>query len=178
VLGMLLASVMGGADVATALEVGEKAPDFTLPSTTGGEISLSQFRGKKLVLIEFYGVDFAPVWAANLSARKVEYHKFQELNVELLAISSNHPFSQKTFAKSLQLPYPVLSDWPDLKVIQHYGIASTRQPLAQLGISERAFFLIDKEGIVRQRWLIEGGEAVVFPSEPLLQAVQEIVGKP
>ena len=60
-LGMLLASVMGGADVATALEVGEKAPDFTLPSTTGGEISLSQFRGKKLVLIEFYGVDFAPV---------------------------------------------------------------------------------------------------------------------
>jgi len=50
-----------GATVATALEVGEKAPDFTLPSTTGEKISLSQFRGKKLVLIEFYGVDFAPV---------------------------------------------------------------------------------------------------------------------
>ena len=61
VLGVLLASVWGGAGVATALEVGEQAPDFTLPSTTGGEISLSQFRGKKLVLIEFYGVDFAPV---------------------------------------------------------------------------------------------------------------------
>lgn len=61
VLGVLLASVLGGAGVATALEVGEKAPDFTLPSTTGGEISLSQFRGKKLVLIEFYGVDFSPV---------------------------------------------------------------------------------------------------------------------
>ena len=61
VLGVWLASVVGGAGVATALEVGEQAPDFTLPSTTGEEISLSQFRGKKLVLIEFYGVDFAPV---------------------------------------------------------------------------------------------------------------------
>jgi peroxiredoxin Q/BCP len=45
----------------SALDIGDKAPDFTLPSTTGGKISLSQFRGKKLVLIEFYGADFAPV---------------------------------------------------------------------------------------------------------------------
>lgn len=46
---------------AAALDVGEKAPDFTLPSTTGGTLSLSQFRGKKLVLLEFYGADFSPV---------------------------------------------------------------------------------------------------------------------
>ena len=53
-----LAQMPGGA---AALDVGEKAPDFTLPSTTGGEIRLSQFRGKKLVLLEFYGADFSPV---------------------------------------------------------------------------------------------------------------------
>ena len=58
--GVLLASVLGVAGVATALEVGEKAPDFTLPSTTGKDISLSQFQGKQLVLIEFYGADFDP----------------------------------------------------------------------------------------------------------------------
>jgi hypothetical protein len=46
---------------AAALEVGDKAPDFTLPSTTGEKISLSQFLGKKLVLLEFYGADFSPV---------------------------------------------------------------------------------------------------------------------
>ncbi len=59
-LGVLLAGVWGGAgaSVATALEVGDKAPDFTLASTTGEKISLSQFRGKKLVLIEFYVADF------------------------------------------------------------------------------------------------------------------------
>ena len=53
-LGVLLAGVLVGAGAATALEIGEKAPDFTLPGTTGEKISLSQFRGNKLVLIEFY----------------------------------------------------------------------------------------------------------------------------
>jgi hypothetical protein len=55
---VLLAGVLGVAGVVTALEVGEKAPDFTLPSTTGEKISLSQFQGKKPVLLEFYVADF------------------------------------------------------------------------------------------------------------------------
>jgi hypothetical protein len=61
VLGLLLVSMFVSASVASALEVGERAPDFTLPSTTGKEISLSQLQGKQAVLIEFYGTDFAPV---------------------------------------------------------------------------------------------------------------------
>jgi AhpC/TSA family len=60
-LGVLLAVALVGVGVAPALEVGEEAPDFKLPSTQGEEISLRQFRGKQLVLIEFYGGDFAPV---------------------------------------------------------------------------------------------------------------------
>ena len=59
-LGVLLAGMLGVASVAVAVEIGEKAPDFTLPSTTGKDISLSQFQGKKPVLIEFYGGDFVP----------------------------------------------------------------------------------------------------------------------
>jgi len=61
VLGLLSFSLLGPVPVSSALEVGDKAPDFSLPATTGGKISLSQFRGKKLVLIEFYGADFSPV---------------------------------------------------------------------------------------------------------------------
>ena len=53
-LGVLLVGMLIGASAATALEIGEKAPDFVLPGTTGEKISLSQFRGKKAVLIEFY----------------------------------------------------------------------------------------------------------------------------
>ncbi len=58
--GVLLAGVLVVASVAVAVEIGEKAPDFTLPSTTGKDISLSEFLGKKYVLIEFYGADFDP----------------------------------------------------------------------------------------------------------------------
>ncbi len=63
---MLLGTALGMAPVglgpgpAGAVEVGEPAPDFTLPGTTGGDISLKNFRGKKFVLLEFYGADFAP----------------------------------------------------------------------------------------------------------------------
>ena len=57
-LGALLASGLVMAGLSTAVDVGEQAPDFTLPSTTGGMISLSQFRGQKLVLLEFHLSDF------------------------------------------------------------------------------------------------------------------------
>jgi hypothetical protein len=64
---VLIAAVFGGPGGlsgpkgAAALEIGDRAPDFSLPATTGGKVSLSQFRGKKLVLLEFYGADFSPV---------------------------------------------------------------------------------------------------------------------
>lgn len=59
-LALLLAGRLGLTGGAWAVEVGEKAPDFKLPATTGVDISLSEFRGKKWVLIEFYGADFQP----------------------------------------------------------------------------------------------------------------------
>jgi hypothetical protein len=59
-LGALFAGILSVAGLATALEVGEKAPDFLLPSTMGGVTSLNMFQGKKLVLLEFYGADFSP----------------------------------------------------------------------------------------------------------------------
>jgi peroxiredoxin len=114
---------------------------------------------------------------ANLSARKADYPKFQALNVEILGISTNHPYSQKTFAESLQLPYPLLSDFPDMQVARQYGGLSRNPMLAKHGIAERAFFLIDTQGIVRQQWLVTGGEDIVFSSEPLLKAAREIAGK-
>ena len=58
---MFLPGILQSASVPTPLQIGDKAPEFTLPSTTGEKISLSQFRGKKLVLLEFYGADYSPV---------------------------------------------------------------------------------------------------------------------
>jgi hypothetical protein len=61
VLSLLLLSVLGGTNGVTALDIGEPAPDFLLPSTMGDKVSLQQFRGKQLVLIEFYTNDFVPM---------------------------------------------------------------------------------------------------------------------
>jgi thioredoxin-dependent peroxiredoxin len=59
-LALIVVSIVAGSVPAVAVEVGQPAPDFKLPSTTGGDISLGDFRGKKWVLLEFYGADFAP----------------------------------------------------------------------------------------------------------------------
>ena len=61
VVSVVSAALIGWTTRLSALELGDKAPDFNLTATTGGTISLNQFRGKKIVLLEFYGADFAPV---------------------------------------------------------------------------------------------------------------------
>ena len=166
-LGVLLA---GGLGAATALEVGEQAPDFMLPASTGGNLSLNQFRGQKLVLLEFYIGDFIPTCVANLSARKADYSKFRELNVQILAISGSHSTSQKAFTDALDLPFPVLSDFPELKATRSYGVLHASPIMAR-----RAFFLIDKQGVVRGRWLAD--DSAIFASDPILQVAREVAGK-
>jgi peroxiredoxin len=92
--------------------------------------------------------------------------------VQILGISANNPFSQKTFADSLKLPFPLLSDFPELKTIRSYGGLSQE---VNLSIAQRYFFLVDREGIVRGKW--RGTSTDVFPTEPILQRVREIAGK-
>ena len=93
--------------------------------------------------------------------------------MQILGISSNNPFSQKTFADSLKLPFPLLSDFPHLKTIKSYGGLS--QELA-LTVAQRYFFLIDLQGFVRGKW--RGTSRDVQPSEPILEAIRKISGKP
>jgi len=109
---------------------------------------------------------------ANLSARKADYSKFQELNVQNLGIAASNPFSQKTLADSLKLPYPLLSDFPGLKTIRSYGVLSEQRAIT----ARRSFFLVDQHGIVRGKWLPDV-EAAVFPSETVLEAVRALAKK-
>jgi len=108
---------------------------------------------------------------ANLSARKADYGKFQELNVQTLGIAASNPFSQRTLADSLKLPYPLLSDFPQLKTIRSYGVLSEQREIT----ARRSFFLVDQQGIVRGKWLPD--EAAVFPSETVLEAARTLVKK-
>ena len=91
-----------------------------------------------------------------------------------MGISADNTFAQKTFADSLKLPYPLLSDFPELKVIRGYGILGATPMYAH-----RSFFLVDEKGILRQQWLLgAAGGDTVMPSEPILKAIQEMKAKP
>lgn len=109
---------------------------------------------------------------SNLSARMVDHKKFQDLDIQILGISASDSFSQKTFADSLKLPFPLLSDFPDSKVIRSYGILRPHPKDPNLKIAQRAFFLIDKQGTVRERWIVE--DEIVLPSEKILEAARKL----
>jgi peroxiredoxin len=82
------------------------------------------------------------------------------------------PFSQQTFAESLKLPYPLLSDFPEAKVTRSYGVFNDRTLLAV-----RSFFLIDPQGIIRRKWMIENDATTVVYSDTLLRDIQGVMGK-
>ena len=82
------------------------------------------------------------------------------------------PFSQQTFAESLKLPYPLLSDFPEAKVTRSYGVFNDKTLLAV-----RSFFLIDPQGIIRKKWIIENPTTTVVYSDALLRDIREVMGK-
>ena len=157
---------------ASALELGKPAPDFTLEDIVGEKVSLRQFRGQKLVLIEFIGAVWAPVCSANVNERGVDYQKFKDFNVQVIGISSENRFSLKAFADSVRLPFPLLSD-QHLQAIKSYGVLAPDNVRAL-----RAYFLVDKQGILRQQWLLGlAGDDMVFSSGPIIAAIQEMAAK-
>jgi peroxiredoxin len=105
-------------------------------------------------------------------ARKADYKRFEALGIQNLAISANMTFSQQTFAESLKLPFPLLSDFPDRKVMRSYGVFNERTQFAL-----RSFFLIDSQGILRRKWIIENPGTTVVYSNTLLSDIQEVLGK-
>ena len=89
-----------------------------------------------------------------------------------MGISANNSFSQQTFADSLKLPYPLLSDSPERKVIRSYGVLNEQSMNAN-----RSFFLIDPEGVIRKKWIIENPTTTVVYSPVLLKDIEQIIGK-
>ena len=105
-------------------------------------------------------------------ARKADYKRFEALGIQNLAIGANLTFSQQTFAESLKLPFPLLSDFPDRKVIRSYGVLNEKWMTAH-----RSFFLIDPQGTIRKKWIIENGPTTVVYSDTLLRDIEEVLGK-
>lgn len=123
------------------LVVGDKAPDFSLPSSTGKTVTLSQFIGKNVVVF-FYPMDESPVCSKEAEAFRDKYEAFKELDAVVIAISSQSIESHKSFASRHNLPFILLSD-SENRVRKLYGVSTT------LGIPGRVTYTIDRAGMVK-----------------------------
>ena len=178
---ILFAAVLSLSSRAEALEVGDRAPDFELPATTGGTIRLSDYFGKSMVLVEFYHTDWGPTCMANLMERRDDFDRFEGLGIQVLGISLDHAYSQAAFAQSLGLTFPLLSDFPHGRTVRAYGIDYYEGEAKRL-YARPSFFLVDKEGILRGYWgqRPRNPDEILAPdplvsSEPILEVAQAIV---
>ena len=137
-----------------SVTVGQVAPDFTLVSQAGEKVTLSDFRGRKVVLV-FYPFAFSPLCTSEMCDLRDRRGDFDDDTV-LLGVSVDTKYALRVFAEQEGLGFDLLSDfWPHGAVAQEYGVFL---PDAG-GKATRATFVIDREGVVR--WAIING-----PGEP------------
>jgi peroxiredoxin len=129
-----------------ALQPGDMAPDFTLPSTVGDKVTLSDYRGKKSVILLFYPLDFSPVCSVETKECAEMLPTEGGSGVEVLGISVDSLWSHKAFAAQQGIAYPLLADFnPKGAVAEKYGVY-----LADKGISARTAFIIGKDGKIKE----------------------------
>lgn len=127
------------------LEVGTKAPDFTLNNKEGNPVSLSDFLGKKVVLY-FYPKDNTPGCTRQACAFAGAYEGFRQKNVEVIGISRDSVASHVRFAEKYSLPFILLSD-PDRVAIEAFGVWQEKKLYGKVSMGVvRTTFIIDEEG--------------------------------
>ena len=131
------------------LEVGMKAPDFTLLDKRGNSVSLSDFLGKKVVLY-FYPKDSTPGCTRQACAFAQNHSNFEEKNVVVIGISKDSVASHLKFAEKYELPFVLLSD-PELQAIQAYGVWQEKKLYGKVSMGVvRSTYLIDEQGVIEK----------------------------
>ncbi|HSD83591.1 MAG TPA: peroxiredoxin [Anaerolineae bacterium] len=147
------------------LQVGDVAPDFELPASGNRLIKLSNFRGKKKVLLAFYPFAFSPVCSLQLPGLQENLDKFQALNTEVLGISVDSKHSSTAFAEHLKLDFPLVSDF-NKEITAAFGV------LREGGFAERALFVIDKDGKIAYAHVNPIGE--VPDNTPVFEVLERL----
>jgi peroxiredoxin (alkyl hydroperoxide reductase subunit C) len=143
------------------IAAGEQAPDFTLRDQDGEEVSLSDYRGRKLLLV-FYPGDFSPTCSDQLSIYQEVKPELTEKGVELVGISVDSFFAHKAFQEKLGIDTTLLSDFePKGEVARAYG--SYFEPM---GFANRTLVLVDEDGVVA--WAYESPSPGEFPGANLI----------
>ena len=153
--------------MASILPAGTPAPDFSLHVTPDQKLSLSELRGRPVILA-FYPADWSPVCGDQMSLYNEILPEFQKHNAELLGISVDGVWCHEAFAKDRHLHFPLLADFePKGAVARSYGAYRPDD-----GICERALFVIDKNG--RIAWSYCSPIAVNPGADGILQALEEL----
>jgi peroxiredoxin (alkyl hydroperoxide reductase subunit C) len=135
--------------------VGDAAPDFTLKDQNNQEIRLSDFRGRKAVLLVFYPLTFTGTCQGELTEVRDHLDEFQNDRVQVLAVSVDSAYSHKVWATQERYDFPLLADfWPHGAVAQRYGVFNEAA-----GFANRGTFLIDRDGIIRFAEMLGPGES-------------------
>jgi len=135
----------------TSVEVGQLAPDFTAKNQFGEDVRLSDFRGKKNVLLMFYPFAFTNLCTQELCTIRDRGPQFENDTTEVLSVSCDSPYTLKVFAESEKLEHPLISDfWPHGEISRAYGVF-----LEDKGFATRGSFVIDREGVIR--WMVVNG---------------------
>ena len=131
------------------LNVGEKAPEFTLADRNGQPVSLSDFAGKRVVLY-FYPWDNTPGCTRQACAFARLYEEFQALNAVVVGISKDSAASHDRFAQKYGLPFVLLSD-PELLAIQAYGVWQEKKLYGKTNMGVvRTTYLLDEQGVIQK----------------------------
>jgi len=138
-----------------AVEVGAKAPEFTLKDYNNQRVSLSSYRGVSNVLLVFYPFAFSGICQGELCQLRDELSTYSDAGVQVLGVSVDTPYSLKAWAQQQNYQFPLLSDfWPHGAVAKTYGVFNEAA-----GLANRGTFLIDQSGVVRFAEVNQPGEA-------------------
>lgn len=132
--------------------IGQEAPSFQLPDIEMKSRSLKEFRGKKLV-IAFFPAAESPVCTTEMCALRDSLAALKSLGAQVVGISVDGPFANKIFTENRHLNFPILSDYKR-EIISKYGIVMPNLgPLEGYNAAKRSVFVLDKNGIIRYRWV-------------------------
>ncbi len=155
-----------------SIQVGQKAPDFNLYSSSKEKISLNDFSGKKNVLLLFFPQSFTGVCTTELCGVRDDIAKYQNADAEVLAISVDSIFTLAKFKELQQINFTLLSDFNKEVSALYDTIYDSFTDMNMRGVSKRSAFIVDKSGVIQYAEILESAGDV-----PDFTAINEILSR-